>query len=133
MMPPKTHRARKLTAAALLAVMGVFLILPSADVAEAAAIHQKGGPDPAQIATGALIGCALGAAVSTIVSIFTLGVGSVTWIATGKACAAAAAIGNGSGDGGGEEAGELSLSAMDQRCRCLVPLISLPKCRWYRS
>ena len=93
MMPPKTHRTRKLTAAALLAVMGVFLLLPPADVAEAAAIHQKGGPDPAQIATGALIGCALGAVGSTIVTIFTLGFGSVTWIATGKACAAAAAIG----------------------------------------
>ena len=41
MMPPKTHRARKLTAAALLAVMGVFLILPSADVAEQAVNHKS--------------------------------------------------------------------------------------------
>jgi len=97
MVPWKAQRARKLVTAALLAVLGVFLLLPTADVAEAAAIHQKGGPDPAQVATGALIGCALGAAGSTILTIFTLGLGGVTWIATGKACAAAAAIGTLSG------------------------------------
>lgn len=80
-------RAKAILAAALISVTLLVGVQP----VHARMIH--GEDVGVSVVTSAALGCGLAAFGATIFTIFTGGLGAVSWAAAGKACAAAAAVG----------------------------------------
>ncbi len=86
-------RVKAILAAALISVtlLGVVGVKP----VHARMIH---GEDVTKsVVTSALVGCGLATVAATIFTIFTVGLGAVSWSGAGKVCATAAAIGGTAG------------------------------------